>query len=82
MEAIIFTKEQFTELITKLDVIQSQLTLKADPKKETFIDNQELLQLMKISKISQNKKNFLQLLDNTTYKTRNVCTLGHRGFTQ
>ena len=50
MEAIIFTKEQFTELITKLDVIQSQLTLKADPKKETFIDNQELLHPTKISK--------------------------------
>ena len=50
MDAIIFTKDQFTDLMTKLDTIQSQLSIKADPKKETFLDNQEFLLLMKISK--------------------------------
>ena len=50
MDAIIFTKDQFTDLMTKLDTIQSQISIKADPKKETFLDNQEFLLLMKISK--------------------------------
>jgi hypothetical protein len=36
--------------MSKLDTIQSQLNSKADPKKETFLDNQEFLLLMKISK--------------------------------
>jgi hypothetical protein len=78
MEAIIFTKEQFTELITKLDVIQSQLTLKADPKKETFIDNQELLQLMKISKRTaqtwrdEGKISFSQVGSKIYYKLSDV----------
>jgi hypothetical protein len=50
MDAIIFTKDQFTDLMSKLDTIQSQISIKADPKKETFLDNQEFLLLMKISK--------------------------------
>jgi hypothetical protein len=50
MEAIIFTKDQFTDLMSKLDTIQSQISQKADPKKETFLDNQEFLILLKISK--------------------------------
>jgi hypothetical protein len=37
MDAIIFTKDQFTESsMSKLDTIQSQLSIKADPKKETL----------------------------------------------
>ena len=50
MEAIIFTKDQFTDLMSKLDAIQSQISIKADPKKETFLDNQEFLLHLKISK--------------------------------
>ena len=50
MDAIIFTKDQFTDLMTKLDTIQNQISLKSDAKKETFLDNQEFLLLMKISK--------------------------------
>lgn len=78
MEAIIFTKEQFTELITKLDVIQSQLNLRTNPKKETFIDNQELLQLMKISKRTaqtwrdEGKISFSQVGSKIYYKLSDV----------
>lgn len=50
MDAIIFTKDQFSELMTKLETIQTQLHSKSDPKKETFLDNQEFLLLLKISK--------------------------------
>ena len=37
-------------LMAKLETIQSQLNVKSDAKKETFLDNQEFLLLMKISK--------------------------------
>ena len=39
MDAIIFTKDQFTDLMTKLDTIQSQISFKADPKKEKYLDS-------------------------------------------
>jgi phage pi2 protein 07 len=50
MEAIILTKDQYTELLAKLETITNQLNAKADAKKETFLDNQEFLMHMKISK--------------------------------
>ena len=78
MDAIIFTKDQFTDLMTKLDTIQSQLSIKADPKKETFLDNQELLQLMKISKRTaqtwrdEGKISFSQVGSKIYYKLSDV----------
>ena len=50
MEAIILTKDQYNELLMRLDAISSQLNAKTAPKKETFLDNQEFLLLLKISK--------------------------------
>lgn len=50
MEAVILTKDQYNELLAKLEQINAQLNSKAESKKETFLDNQEFLQLMKISK--------------------------------
>ena len=48
MEAIILTKDQYTELVTKLDEIN--IKLDNTNNKETYMDNQEFIQLMKISK--------------------------------
>lgn len=50
MEAIILSKEQYTDLISRLDEIVNRLNAKNEPKKDTFVDNQEFLLLMKISK--------------------------------
>lgn len=50
MEAVILSKDQYTELVTRLDEISNRLTSKNEPKKDTFLDNQEFLLLMKISK--------------------------------
>jgi len=50
MEAIILSKDQYAELVEKLDEIANRLNAKNEPKKDTFLDNQEFLQLMKISK--------------------------------
>jgi hypothetical protein len=78
MDAIIFTKDQFTDLMSKLDTIQSQLSIKADPKKETFLDNQEFLLLMKISKRTaqtwrdEGKISFSQVGNKIYYKLSDV----------
>ena len=49
MEAIILSKEQFQEINNRLDEISKHLTGKqTDP--DQFVDNNDFLQLMKISK--------------------------------
>lgn len=78
MEAIIITKDQFSDLMSKLDTIQSQLSSKTDPKKETFLDNQEFLLLMKISKRTaqtwrdEGKISFSQVGSKIYYKLSDV----------
>lgn len=78
MEAIIITKDQFGDLMTKLEAIQNQLNTKADPKKETFLDNQEFLLLMKISKRTaqtwrdEGKISFSQVGSKIYYKLSDV----------
>ena len=78
MEAIIITKDQFSDLMSKLDTIQNQINSKADPKKETFLDNQEFLLLMKISKRTaqtwrdEGKISFSQVGNKIYYKLSDV----------
>jgi len=78
MEAIIFTKDQFTELMGKLENIQNQLNKKSDAKKETFLDNQEFLLLLKISKRTaqtwrdEGKISFSQVGNKIYYKLSDV----------
>jgi len=50
MDAIIFTKDQFTDLMNKLDTIQSQINSKANPKQETYLGNTEFMTLLDVSK--------------------------------
>jgi hypothetical protein len=50
MEAIILSKEQYNDLLAKLDVLGNQLSEKAKNPKEIFLDNADFIQLMKISK--------------------------------
>ena len=50
MEAIIITKEAYDTIIAKLDLVHKQVASNSSEPKEKFIDNQEFLQLMKISK--------------------------------
>jgi phage pi2 protein 07 len=78
MDAIIITKDQFNELMTKLDTIQSQINIKSDAKKETFLDNQEFLLHMKISKRTaqtwrdEGKISFSQVGNKIYYKLSDV----------
>jgi hypothetical protein len=50
MEAIILSKEQFSELSDRLKEITDRLDSKSQSPSEKFIDNQEFLLLMRISK--------------------------------
>jgi len=78
MEAIILTKEQYNELVNRLDNISQQLYSKVSPKKETFLDNQEFLLLLKISKRTaqtwrdEGKISFSQVGNKIYYKLSDV----------
>ena len=50
MEVITIQSEAFQELVKKMDEIQTKLTAKEKEPKEIWLDNQEFLQLLKISK--------------------------------
>ena len=78
MEAIIFTKDQFTELMSKLDTIQSQINSKANPKQETYLGNLEFLKLLEVSKRTaqtwrdEGKISFSQVGSKIYYKLSDV----------
>jgi len=50
MEAIILSKNQYNELLKKIDEVKTSLDEKQKNPKDIFVDNQEFLQLMNISK--------------------------------
>ena len=50
MAVITIQSEAFKELVKKMDEIQTKLTAKEKEPKEIWLDNQEFIQLLKISK--------------------------------
>lgn len=50
MEVITIQSEAFQELVKKMDEIQTKLTAKEKEPNEIWLDNQEFIQLLKISK--------------------------------
>jgi len=50
MEAVILSKNQYNELLKKIDEVKTSLDEKQKYPKDVFVDNQEFLQLMNISK--------------------------------
>ena len=50
MEAIILSVQQYKELLNRLDVLNKKLEENQKSPEDTFLDNQEFLQLMNISK--------------------------------
>jgi hypothetical protein len=50
MDAIILTVEQYKELLTQISEIKDSLSEKQKNPSEIFVDNQEFIDLMKISK--------------------------------
>lgn len=78
MEAIIFSRDQFTDLMSKLDTIQSQINTKSEGKKETYLDNNEFMTLLKVSKRTaqtwrdEGKISFSQVGSKIYYKLSDV----------
>ncbi|SDU12996.1 Helix-turn-helix domain-containing protein [Polaribacter sp. Hel1_33_78] len=50
MEAIILSTQQYKDLVNRLDQLNKQLEEKQKKPQDTFLDNQEFLLLMNISK--------------------------------
>jgi len=50
MNAVIISQENFDEVIKRLDKIQSEVSNKQKSPVETFVDNQEFIQIMNVSK--------------------------------
>lgn len=78
MEAIILSKEQFDGLISKIDEINEKLTSKSTPKQEVFLDNEELIAMLKISRRTaqtwrdEGKISFSQVGSKIYYKLSDV----------
>jgi hypothetical protein len=78
MEAIILSKEQFNALTASIEEIKAKLDKPSKNPEEIFIDNQEFLLLMKISKRTaqtwrdEGKISFSQVGNKIYYKVSDV----------
>ena len=81
MEAVILTSEQYNNLVSRLDKLNSTLESNQKPSQETFLDNQEFIQLMNISKRTaqtwrdEGKVSFSQIGSKIYYKMKDVEVL-------
>lgn len=78
MEAIILSKEQYEGLISKINDIHEKLNAKTAPKQEVFLDNEEFIKTMKISRRTaqtwrdEGKISFSQVGNKIYYKLSDV----------
>ena len=81
MEVFILSKAQFTELTSRLDALQNQLNSQQPTSKKSFVDNEEFLELMGISKRTaqswrdEGKISFSQVGNKIYYKMSDVDKL-------
>ena len=78
MEAIILSKEQYDGLISKINEIHEKLNAKTAPKQDIFLDNEEFIKTMKISRRTaqtwrdEGKISFSQVGNKIYYKLSDV----------
>ena len=78
MEAIILSKDQFEELVAKMNEVLEKLNSKTAPKQEVFLDNEELIAMLKISRRTEQtwrdegKISFSQVGSKIYYKLSDV----------
>lgn len=81
MEAVILSKDQFNSLAASIEEIKSKLTAENKKPSEQYLDNQEFLLLMKISKRTaqtwrdEGKISFSQVGNKIYYRLSDVETL-------
>ena len=78
MEAVILSKEQFEQLMTKVNDIAVQVQSKTSQKQEIFVDNEEFIKMMKISRRTaqtwrdEGKISFSQVGNKIYYKLSDI----------
>lgn len=78
MEAIILSKEQFDVMMSKIDEIHLKLNAKILPKQDVFLDNEEFIKMLKISRRTaqswrdEGKVSFSQIGNKIYYKLSDV----------
>ncbi len=86
MEAIILSKDQYQELIERIDEINSKITDASKKPKDVFLDNADFLQLMHISKRTaqtwrdEGKIAFSQIGNKIYYRMSDVQTLLNKNY--
>jgi hypothetical protein len=81
MSAVILTSEQYKDLVNRLDNLNDKLEENSKKPHETFLDNQEFIQLMNISKRTaqtwrdEGKVSFSQISSKIYYKMKDVEVL-------
>tara|TARA_R110002094_G_scaffold18835_2_gene30487 strand:- start:556 stop:846 length:291 start_codon:yes stop_codon:yes gene_type:complete len=81
MEAIILSTQQYKELVNRLDTLNKKLEENQKSPTDTFLDNQEFLQLMNISKRTaqtwrdEGKISFSQIGSKICYRMSDVQKL-------
>lgn len=78
MEAVIMSKEQYTTLLSSIEEIKTKIDNQNKKPHEVFVDNQEFLMMMKISKRTaqtwrdEGKVSFSQVGNKIYYKQSDV----------
>ena len=78
METIILSKEQFDAIMSKIDDIHHKINSKNQPKQEVFLDNEEFIKMLKISRRTaqtwrdEGKISFSQVGNKIYYKLSDV----------
>jgi hypothetical protein len=81
MEAVILTSEQYNNLVNRLDNLNGKLEESSKKPQNVFLDNQEFIQLMHISKRTaqtwrdEGKISFSQIGSKIYYKMKDVDVL-------
>ncbi|GAB7258289.1 helix-turn-helix domain-containing protein [uncultured Polaribacter sp.] len=81
MSAVILTAEQYQDLVNRLEQVNKKLEEQSKPSHETFLDNQEFIQLMHISKRTaqtwrdEGRISFSQIGSKIYYKMKDVEVL-------
>ena len=81
MEAIILSSQQYTDLVNRLETLNRKIEEKQKSPKATFLDNQEFIQLMNISKRTaqtwrdEGKVSFSQIGSKIYYRMSDVQKL-------
>ena len=81
MEAVILTSEQYNNLVSRLDNLNVKLEENSKNPQNVFLDNQEFIQLMNISKRTaqtwrdEGKVSFSQIGSKIYYKMKDVEVL-------